>query len=158
MDINATLFGQAITFAIFIWFTMQFVWPPIMAAMQEREKTIADGLAAARKGEERLSKAEEEVHAMLGHAREKANQIVKIADQRADEIVREAQNKAVIEGQRLIQAAHASMEQEKISARHQLRAEVVSIAMSSAEKLIRRSMDDQQHRELLDKMVEEQVG
>lgn len=158
MNINATLFGQAITFAIFIWFTMKFVWPPIVRAMQDREKTIADGLAAARKGEERLSRAEEEVHAILGQAREKANQIIKTADLRAEEIVREAQAKAVSEGQRLIVAAHDRIEQDKISARHQLRAEVVSIAMSSAEKLIQRSLNDQQHRDLLDKMVEEQVG
>jgi F-type H+-transporting ATPase subunit b len=158
MNINATLFGQSITFAIFIWFTMKFVWPPIVRAMQDREKTIADGLAAAKKGEERLTRAEEEVHAMLGQAREKANHIIKIADQRADEIVREAQAQALVEGKRLMDAAQDRIEQEKISARHQLRAEVVSIAMSSAEKLIQRTMDDQHHRDLLDKMVSEQVG
>lgn len=158
MNINATLFGQAITFAIFIWFTMKFVWPPITRAMDEREKTIADGLAAAKKGEEKLSSAEEEVHAILGQAREKANHIIKAADVRADEIVREAQAKAVTEGQRLIAAAQETIEQNKVSARQQLRAEVVTIAMSSAEKLIQRSMDDQQHRDLLDKMVEQQVG
>jgi F-type H+-transporting ATPase subunit b len=153
MNINATLFGQAITFAIFIWFTMKFVWPPIVRAMQEREKTIADGLAAAKKGEERLALAEEEVHAILGHAREKANHILKAADQRADEVVREAQAKALTEGQRLILAAQDRIEQDKVAARQQLRAEVVNIAMSSAEKLIQRSMDDQHHRDLLDKMV-----
>jgi len=153
MNINATLFGQAITFAIFIWFTMKFVWPPIVRAMQEREKTIADGLAAAKKGEERLALAEEEVHAILGQAREKANHILKAADQRADEVVREAQAKALTEGQRLILAAQDRIEQDKVAARQQLRAEVVNIAMSSAEKLIQRSMDDQHHRDLLDKMV-----
>jgi F-type H+-transporting ATPase subunit b len=153
MNINATLFGQAITFAIFIWFTMKFVWPPIVRAMQEREKTIADGLAAAKKGEERLALAEEEVHAILGQAREKANHILKAAEQRADEVVREAQAKALSEGQRLVLAAQDRIEQDKVAARQQLRAEVVNIAMSSAEKLIQRSMDDQHHRDLLDKMV-----
>lgn len=153
MNINATLFGQAITFALFIWFTMKFVWPPIVRALQEREKTIADGLAAAKKGEERLALAEDEVHAILGHAREKANHILKNADLRADELVREAQAKALSEGQRLIQAAQDRIEQDKIAARHELRAEVVNIAMSSAEKLIQVSLNDEQHRDLLNKMV-----
>jgi F-type H+-transporting ATPase subunit b len=155
MNINATLFGQAITFAIFIWFTMKFVWPPIVRAMDAREKTIADGLAAAKKGEDRLARAEEEVHAILGQAREKANQILNVANLRADETVRESEKKALVAGERLLEAARDRIEQEKSAARSQLRAEVVSIAMSSAEKLIQRSMDDKNHRDMLDKMVAE---
>lgn len=155
MNINATLFGQAITFGLFIWFTMKFVWPPIVRAMQDREKTIADGLAAARKGEEKLLRAEEEVHAELAKAREKSNQIIKSANTRADEIIRDAQQKATVEGQRLIAVAQERIEQEIDAARKGLREEVANIAMASTEKLIQRSMDDQQHRDLLNKMVAE---
>jgi len=155
MNINATLFGQAITFGLFIWFTMKFVWPPIVQAMQTREKTIADGLAAAKRADEKLAQAEDAVHAELAKAREKSNQIIKSANVRADEIVQEAQQKATEEGQRLIVVAQQRIEQEIDAARKGLRQEVANIAMISAEKLIQRTMDDQAHRDLLDKMVAE---
>lgn len=155
MNINATLFGQAITFAIFIWFTMKFVWPPIVQAIHDREKTIADGLAAAKKGQQELQQAEEKVHAELAKARHKANEIIDLAHQRAEDIVRDAQDKAILEGQRLLTAAQARIGQEEIQARQKLRAEVVDIAMASTKKLIGRALDDQAHRELLDKVVGE---
>ncbi len=155
MDINATLFGQAITFGIFIWFTMKFVWPPIVQAMQDRERTIADGLEAAKQGQKQLEQAQVEVHAELSKARHKATEIVEMAQKRGDEVIKEAQVKAVDEGQRLLAAAQARMEQEIEAARQTLRAEVVSMAMASAEKLLQTSMDDAKHRELLDRVVGE---
>ncbi len=155
MDINATLFGQAITFGIFIWFTMKFVWPPIVRAMQERERTIADGLEAAKQGRKQLDQAKEQVHAELVKARHKATEIVEMAQKRGDELIGQAQVKAIEESQRLLTAAQARIEQEMDAAREKLRKEVVSIAMASTEKLLRRSMDDAKHRELLDKVVGE---
>ena len=155
MDINATLFGQAITFGIFIWFTMKFVWPPIVQAMQDREQTIADGIEAAKKGQKQLELAQEEVHAELAKARHKATEIIEMAQKRGDEVIKEAQGKAVEEGERLLAAAQARMEQEMGAARQKLRKEVVTIAMSSTEKLLQTSMDDARHRELLDRVVGE---
>lgn len=155
MNINATLFGQAITFAIFIWFTMTFVWPPIMKAMNDREKTIADGLAAAKKGEESLEEAQKVIHAEMAQARTKMSEIIEHANKRADVIIKEAQEKAILEGQRLYEAAQARIAQEMDEARLSLRAEVINIAMASAEKLMRRTLDTSAHRELLDKVVGE---
>lgn len=155
MDINATLFGQAITFGIFIWFTMKFVWPPIVQAMQDRERSIADGLEAAKQGQKKLEQAQEDVHAELSKARQKATEIIEMAQRRGDEVVKEAQGKATEEGQRLLTAAQARIEQEMTTAREKLRGEVVSIAMASTEKLLQKSMDDASHRELLDKVVGE---
>lgn len=155
MNINATLFGQAITFAIFIWFTMKFVWPPIMAAMNEREKTIADGLAAAKKGEESLEEARKVIQGEMAHARTKMSEIIEHAHKRGDAIIKEAQEKAVLEGQRLYEAAQQRIAQEMDEARLSLRGEVINIAMATAEKLMHRSLDSNAQRELLDKVVGE---
>jgi F-type H+-transporting ATPase subunit b len=155
VDINATLFGQAITFGIFIWFTMKFVWPPIVQAMQDRESTIAEGLEAAKKGQKQLEQAQEQAHAELAKARVRATEIVDLAQKRGDDVIREAQAKAIEEGQRLLAAAQARMEQEMEVARQQLRAEVANMAMISAEKLLNQSLDDAKHRELIDQVVGE---
>jgi F-type H+-transporting ATPase subunit b len=155
VDINATLFGQAITFGIFIWFTMKFVWPPIMQAINEREKTIADGLAAAKKGEESLEEAQKVIHAEMAQARMKMSEIIEHANKRGEVIIKEAQEKAVLEGQRLYEAAQARIQQEMDEARMSLRGEVINIAMASAEKLMQRSLDTNAHRDLLGKVVGE---
>jgi F-type H+-transporting ATPase subunit b len=155
MDINATLLGQAITFAIFIWFTMKYVWPPIMAAIHEREKTIADGLAASKKSVHQLEKAQEEAHHILMEARQKATDIITHANQRADEIVKAAAEKAIHEGQRLVAAAHNRIEQDVTNARQSLRGEVVDLALASAKKLLGKNLDDKAHRDFINKVVDE---
>ncbi len=155
MNINATLFGQAITFAIFIWFTMKYVWPPIMSAIEQREKSIADGLAASRKSMHQLEKAQEEVHHILMEARQKATDIIAHANQRADEIVKEAAGKAIHEGQRLVAAAHTRIAQDVSNARQSLRGEVVDLALMSAQKLLSKKLDDNVHRDFINKVVDE---
>jgi F-type H+-transporting ATPase subunit b len=155
VNINATLFGQAITFAIFIWFTMKYVWPPIMAAISQREKTIADGLAASKKSVHQLEKAQEEAHHILMDARQKATDIIAHANQRADDIVKAAADKALHEGQRLVAAAHTRIAQDVNVARQSLRGEVVDLALASAQKLLGRKLDDSAHRDFINKVVDE---
>lgn len=155
MNINATLFGQAITFAIFIWFTMKYVWPPIMAAINTREKTIADGLAASKKSVHQLEKAQEEAHHILMEARSKATDIISHANQRADEIVKAAADKAIHEGHRLVAAAHTRIAQDVSDAKQALRGEVVDLAIASAHRLLGKKLDDAAQRDFLGKVVDE---
>lgn len=155
MNINATLFGQAITFAIFIWFTMKYVWPPIMAAIHTREKAIADGLAASKKSVHQLEKAQEEAHHILMEARQKATDIITHANQRADEIVKAASEKAIHEGQRLVAAAHTRIAQDVSDAKQTLRGEVVDLALASAQKLLGKKLDDAAHRDFIGKVIDE---
>ena len=153
MNINLTLIGQSITFAIFVWFCMSFVWPPIAKALDERKTRIADGLAAAEKGlvaEEQGRKAAE---AELDQAKEQAKEIISQAQRRAGEIVEEAKGEARQEGERLLHGARAEIDQERFQAREQLRAEVVSIAMQGAEQVLMREVDAKAHAEALDKLA-----
>jgi F-type H+-transporting ATPase subunit b len=153
LDINATLLGQAITFAIFIWFTMKFVWPPITKAMEERQKKIADGLLAADKGQEELVVAKQEVARELAAARVQAHGILEGAQKRASQIVEEAQEKAGVQEEHMLTIAKEEIQQEKIRARDGLRLEVSGLVISCAEKLIAKEIDDKAHHELLEKLA-----
>ena len=155
MNINATLLGQAITFAILIWFTMKFVWPPLMAAMAERAKTIADGLAAAERGKHDLELAEKRAAEILRQGKEKASEIIAASEKRATEIVEEAKTQAKTEGDRILVAAKADIDQEVFRAREQLRTQVSAVALAGAEKILGREIDAKAHNELLDKLVAE---
>ena len=144
MNINLTLFGQAISFAIFVWFCVKYVWPPVLKALEERESRIADGLAAAEKGEE-----------ILQEGRDKAQEFVNQSQKRADEIVEQAKQTAADEGERLLLAARAQIDQERNRARESLRLEVAGLALSGAEQIMMREIDIAAHREVLDKLATE---
>lgn len=149
MNINATLLAQALWFAFFIWITMKFIWPPLQKAMHERQKEIADGLAAAEKGRQELEMAAQRVTEELQKAREQASEILAQAEKRAGELVEEAKDNARAEGERIVNAAKAEIEQEVNRAREQLRTQVASLAVSGAEKILKREIDSSAHAQLL---------
>jgi len=149
VNINATLFGQALWFAVFIWLTMKYIWPPLQKAMQERQKQIADGLAAAEKGRQELELAAQRVTAEMQKAREQASEILAQAEKRGGELVEEAKGNAKAEGERIVNAAKAEIEQEVNRAREQLRAQVAVLAVMGAEKILKREIDAQAHAQLL---------
>ena len=155
MNINATLLGQAITFAILIWFTMKFVWPPLMAAMAERAKTIADGLAAAERGKHDLELAEKRAAEILRQGKEKASEIIAASEKRASEIIEEAKAHAKTEGDRILVAAKADIDQEVFRAKEHLRTQVTAVALAGAGKILGREIDAKAHNDLLDKLVAE---
>jgi|SRR6266850_562774 len=150
MNINLTLFAQAITFAAFIWFTVKFVWPFMLRAIEARQKTIADGLAAAEQGRRALETSTREADLEIKRARERATALLSQAEKRAVQIVEEAKVAAKEEGGREIAAAKAEIEQQVTRAREQLRDRVASLAVAGAEKILRREVDAKAHGELLE--------
>ena len=149
MDINATLIGQVVWFGLFIWFTMKFVWPPLQRAMHERQKQIADGLAAAERGKQELEQAAKRTEEILVEARQKAQELLVQADKRASQIVEEAKTVAKTEGERLLTGAKAEIEQEVFRAKETLRTQVAALAVAGAEQILRREVDAKAHAELL---------
>ena len=155
MNMNATIIGQAIAFFLFVVFCMKYVWPPILHALSERKAKIADGLAAAEHGKHEQGLAEERAKVLLREAKNQAAEIINRADKRASEIVDEAKDDAKSEGARLKTAAQAEIEQEVTRARHDLRSQVVSIALAGAGKVLEREVDAAVHEELLNKLAAE---
>ena len=153
MNINLTLIGQSITFLFFVMFVMKFVWPPLVAALEERKITIADGLAAAEKGKHDGELARQRVLDTLKDAKVQAQDIINLAEKRASEIVEESKDNARIEGERIITAANAELEQEVNRAREQLRGQVVSLAVSGASKVLKREIDEKANEDLLKDLV-----
>ena len=153
MNINLTLFAQLISFAIFVWFCKNYVWPPIVAAMEERQKKIADGLNAAEKAGQDLEEAHKQVEAQLVEAKAQAAGILDQANKRAAQIVDEAKEQAVVEGQRLKGAAQADIEQEVNRAKEQLRSQVASLALVGAEKILEASIDENAHSDIVNKLA-----
>jgi F-type H+-transporting ATPase subunit b len=155
MNINATLIAQAIMFALFVWFCMRFVWPPIVGALEARKKQIADGLAAADRGKHELELAAKRASESLHEAKMKASEIIAQAEKRSAQIVDEAKNAAKAEGDRMIAAAQAEMEQEVFRAREQLRGQVAALVVAGAEKVLRREVDAKVHADLLEAVKNE---
>ena len=153
MNPNITLLGQMISFAILIWFTVKFVWPPLMKAIEERQKKIADGLAAAGNAQKNLAQAEEKVNEELKHARTKANEIIEQAHQRANQIVDQAKNDAVAEANRQKAVAEADIAAAANRAKEELRKQVSALAVSGAEKLLKREIDANAHKALIDDLA-----
>jgi F-type H+-transporting ATPase subunit b len=149
MNINFTLFAQAATFAIFIWFTARFVWPHLSRAIEERQKHIAEGLAAAERGKQDLEQASVKTADMLREARQQSQEILAQAEKRAAQIVEEAKVAAGEEGSRLIAGAKAEINQEVSRARESLRTQVAALAVAGAEQILRREVDAKVHAELL---------
>ena len=149
MNINASLFGQAITFAILIWFTMKYIWPPVTAALAERARKIGEGLAAAERGKRDLELAAKRSAEVIKEARQKASEIIAQAEKRNAEIVEEAKGAAKVAGDRLVAGAQAEIEREVQRAKETLRQQVADLAVAGAEKILRREIDRQAHGELL---------
>ena len=150
MNFNLTLIAQAITFAAFIWFCVKFVWPPLLRAIEARQKTIADGLAAAEQGKRSLEMSTKQADDAIKQARARAQDIIAQAEKRASQMIDEARNAAKEEGNREKAAAKAEIEQEVTRAREQLRDRVASLAVAGAEKILRREVDAKAHGDLLE--------
>ena len=150
MNINLTIFAQAIVFAAFIWFTVKFVWPFMLRAIETRQKTIADGLAAAEQGRRSLEMSTRQADDAVSQARSRAADILAQAEKRAAQLVDEARTAAKEEGSREKAAARAEIEQEVTRAREQLRDHVASLAVAGAERILRREIDAKAHAELLE--------
>jgi F-type H+-transporting ATPase subunit b len=155
MNINFTLIAQAISFGIFILFTVKFVWPPLMKAIEERQKQIADGLAAGEQGKQQLEASGRRAGEEIGKARDRAAEIVAHAEQRATQMIEAAKNAAKEEGGREIAAAKAEIAQEMSRAREALREQVAALAVSGAEKILQREVNAQTHAELLAQLKQE---
>ncbi|MEJ2171503.1 MAG: F0F1 ATP synthase subunit B [Woeseiaceae bacterium] len=155
MDINLTLIGQTIAMIVFVWFCMKFIWPPLLGAIEERQEKIAEGLAAADKGQEKLEQASAEAEQIVSDARKQATGILDQAHARANEIVAEGKADGVKERERQLAAAKAEIEQEANRAREELRGQVSAIAIASAEKILRREIDEKQHGDILGKLAAE---
>jgi F-type H+-transporting ATPase subunit b len=155
VDINLTLIGQTIAMIVFVWFCMKFIWPPILGAIEERQKQIADGLAAADEGEKRLAQAQGEADEIVADARKQATSILDQAHARANEIIAEGKSDGVRERERQLAAAKAEIEQEANKAREELRGQVSAIALASAEKILSREIDGKAHEDILGKLAQE---
>lgn len=150
MNINLSLFTQAAAFALFIWFTVKFVWPPLLRAIENRQKQIADGLAAGEQGRKSLEISSREAEQVVQKARERAGEIVSQAEKRGSQLIEEARANARVEGDREVAAAKAEIEQEVTRARQQLRDQVAQLAVAGAEKILRREVDPKAHAQLLE--------
>ncbi|MEM1412320.1 MAG: F0F1 ATP synthase subunit B [Pseudomonadota bacterium] len=155
MNINATLILQSITMMIFVWFCMKFIWPPIIQAIDERREKIADGLAASDRAEKALEVANEEAEQHIKEARDRAGQIVDQASQRQTQILDQAREDATSERKRQVAAAEADIAQATNQAREELRSATASLAVIGASKILEKEIDEQTHKELIDKLIAE---
>lgn len=153
MNINFTLVGQAIAFAIFTWFCMKFVWPPVMAALAERQKKIADGLNAADKAKQDLEAAHAQVAQELQAAKQQAAALIEQANRRAGQVAEEVKAQAAAEAERLLAAARADIEQEMAGARDALRQQVSALAIAGAEKILQAEIDAAKHAGMLGQLA-----
>lgn len=155
MNINLTLLAQAVTFALFIWFTIRFIWPPLIRAVEARQQRIADGLAAAERGKQELASAQERAHAEMRKARESGAEMRNAAERQAAQIVDEARQEAARLLAQAREAAEAEAEVAVSRAKEALRARVAELAVAGAERILRREIDAKAHRELLKELQQE---
>ena len=155
MNINLTLIAQALAFALFIWFTVKFIWPPLMRAIEQRQKQIADGLAAGERGRQELEAAGKRVHEELAKARERVGEIIGSAEKRDSQMMDEAKAAAKAEAERILAAAKADIDQQIAQAKEMLREQVASLAVAGAEKILRREVNAETHAELLSRLKKE---
>jgi len=155
MNINATLILQSIAMMIFVWFCMKFIWPPLLKAMDERRERVAEGLAASDLAEKELEAAKATAGEQISEARGKAGEILEGAQQRHTQILDQAKDDATAERQRQVTAAEADITLATNQAREDLRASVASLAVLGASKILEKEVDEETHRELLDKLIAE---
>ncbi len=155
MNLNMTLIGELIAFIVFVIFCMKYVWPPIIGAIEDRQATIADGLAASDRAAKELELAQDKATAQLKEAKAQAAEIIEAAKKRDAQIVEEAAAKAQAEKEKILAAGHAEIETERNQAREELRQQVAVLAVAGAEKILERSIDAAAHSDILDKLVAE---
>ena len=155
MNLTATLIGQSITFAVFVWFCMKYIWPPLREAMAQRQETIAAGLAASEEADRKLADAASGAEEELNRAKEEAASILEQARSRASQMVEDAKEEARAEGERIKEAARADIEQEMNRAKETLRGQVSSLVVSGAEQVLGSSVDASKHADMLDKLAAE---
>lgn len=155
MNLNLTLIGQAITFGIFIWFTMKYVWPPMTKALEERQHKIAEGLAAAERGQASLVAAQADIAKQIADAKAQSSDIITKANHQFNMILDEAKGKAQEEGQRILEKAKAEIDREINTAKEQLRQRVASLAIMSAEKILEKNIDQNAQNGLIDQFIAE---
>jgi F-type H+-transporting ATPase subunit b len=149
MDINLTLFMQAVAFFAFFWFTAKFVWPPLMRAIDTRQKQIADGLAAGEQGRQSLASTEKRIADMLVEAKSRSSEIIAQGDKLKSETIEAAKAQAKAEGERILASAKAEIEQEIMRAKEALRNQVADLAVAGASKILKREVDAKAHADLL---------
>ena len=149
MDINLTLFMQAAAFAAFIWFTARFVWPPLMRAIDTRQKQIADGLAAGEQGRQSLASTEKRIAEMMVEAKSRSSEIIAQGDKLKSETIEAAKAQAKAEADRILAGAKAEIEQEIMRAKEALRNQVADLAVAGASKILKREVDAKAHADLL---------
>ncbi|EHN69159.1 F0F1 ATP synthase subunit B [Aliivibrio fischeri] len=153
MNMNATLLGQAIAFTLFVWFCMKYVWPPIMEAIEERQKKIADGLSAAERAAKDLDLAQANASDQLKEAKRAATEIIEQANKRKSQILDEAREEALVERQKILTQGEAELESERNRARDELRKQVATLAVIGAEKILERSIDVEAQKDILDNIT-----
>jgi F-type H+-transporting ATPase subunit b len=155
LDINLTLVVQMLVFVTFVWFTLKFVWPPLVKALEERQEKIADGLAAAERGRRELELAQHRIKDEMKHAKVQASEVVEKANRRAAQIIEEAKHDARQEAQQLAKIANEHISQEVNRAKDTLRKQVATLAVVSAEKILMREIDAKTNHSLMDNLIEE---
>jgi F-type H+-transporting ATPase subunit b len=155
MNINFTLIAQAITFAIFIWFTVKFVWPPLLNAIETRQKEIADGLAAANEGKMSLEVASKKNAEALEQTKQKSSEILGQAEKRASQIIDDAKLVANTEAERIKSSAQSEIEQEINRAKEDLRGQISNLAIAGAEKILEKEIDQKTHADMLTKLAKD---
>jgi F-type H+-transporting ATPase subunit b len=155
MNLNVTMFVQALVFAVFIFITVKWIWPMILVHVEARQKMIADGLAEAERGRNSLADAQKQTEVILKEARERASDLVAAAEKAASQRVEESKTQAKTEGERLLAAANAQIQQEVQSAKQVLREQVAQLAVSGAEKILRREVDAKAHADMLNQLKAE---
>jgi len=155
VNINMTLLGQMISFAIFVWFCMKYVWPPLINAMQERQKKIAEGLQEADRAAKDLELAQKKATDLLREAKEQAAQLIEQANKRANQLIEESKDQARAEGDRLKTTAQADIEQEVQRAKEVLRAQVAALSLLGAEKILQTSVNQEAHGKMLEQLASE---
>ena len=158
MDLNATLFGQMITFGIFVWFTMKFVWPPLETMLEERKAKIADGLAAAEKGHRTLEKTEADVKVKLKETKVECERLINLARKQAEQILEDAKLEAQKEKEDIVASGKAQVEQTLNYAKTELQDKIATLVVSGAEKIIEKSIKEDDHNAILDKISKQMVG
>ncbi|MEZ8966912.1 F0F1 ATP synthase subunit B [Vibrio breoganii] len=153
MEMNATLLGQAISFAMFVWFCMKYVWPPIIEAIEERQKKIADGLSAAERAEKNLNLAQANASEQLKEAKRTATEIIDAANKRKAQIIDEAREDAQAERQKILTQAEAEVEADRSRARDELRKQVATLAIAGAEKILERTIDKDAQKDILENIT-----
>jgi F-type H+-transporting ATPase subunit b len=155
VDINATILGQTLAFILFVWFCMKFVWPPMMAAIEKRQKEIADGLSSAERAKKDLDLAQNKAMEQIKEAKQQAAEIIEQANKRRAQIIDEANQDAMSEREKILKQAQAEIEAERNRAKEELRKHVALLAVAGAEKILGRQIDKAANSDLVDKLVAE---